>query len=151
MLSNTKITHLSKPATSQEVIQTLAEMAISEGWAKEGYGDAVWQRELQYPTGLHTVGIEVAIPHADPEWTLVPAMIVGVLSQPALFKPMGGEGGDVEASLVFLLVIPDPDSHIDFLKAFSATIEDEKIMSAFNETRQIDLLIDNLRKELEAV
>ncbi len=148
ILSNIKIVHITQPATSKEVLATLANVAVANGWAKPGYTEAVWTREEKYPTGLHAQGVEIAIPHADPEWTTIPAMVVGSLSHPACFQPMGGQGAEVQASFIFLLVIPDADAHIRFLQALSSFIENEELLRGLDQSRDVNVLIDHLRKEL---
>ena len=148
ILSNIEIVHLPEPLTAKDVLSRLAAVVLNKGWAKPGYFEALWEREVKYPTGLHTPGVEIAIPHADPEWTTVPAMVIGVLEKPAAFDPMGGQGDAVQASFVFLLVIPDANAHISFLQALSSFIEDEAQLRRLDVTRDVSLLINHLQKEL---
>jgi galactitol PTS system EIIA component len=132
-----------------DALAALADKAVQEGWAKPGYAGALIAREAAYPTGLHAAGLDIAIPHADAEWTLVPSMIIGILEEPALFQPMGGQGPEVRAHFILLLVIPDPDTHVDFLRALSGFIQDESRLEEFGRTQDISLLTRFLRAELE--
>ena len=136
-------------AGRDDVLATLARRAVEEGWARPGYGEAVIAREAAYPTGLHAPGLDIAIPHADAEWTLVPSMIVGILEEPAIFEPMGGQGPEVLARFVLLLVIPDAGTHVDFLRALSGFIENEDLLAKFNTTQDVAILTDYLRARLE--
>ena len=54
-----------------EAITHLSAVWEQAGIIKPGYGAAVIQREMEYPTGLPTEGVHVAIPHASAEllWT----------------------------------------------------------------------------------
>ena len=52
----------SNKTTREEVLKELSEAAIAAGYAKEGYYEALLEREKNYPTGLHIPEIEVAIP-----------------------------------------------------------------------------------------
>lgn len=148
VLSHIQTVTLAGQVTRDQALLALAEAAIATGWAREGYGEALIAREAAYPTGLHTRGVQIAIPHADPEWTLVPGMVVGMLDEPVEFQPMGGQGEDVLARIILLLVIPDADAHINFLRALSAFIEDEARLAEFSATRNLETLVTYLREEL---
>ena len=125
LLSNIQVLKLCK-STKEDVLQDLSNAVIRAGYAKPGFYEAILEREESYPTGLHTPGFEIAIPHADAEWTIESSLTIGILNQPVVFQPMGGEGGEVKAKIVFMLTIKDPSQHLDFLKAFSSLMEDSK-------------------------
>ena len=123
--------------------------AIAKGWAKEGFTEAICTRESKYATGLQTSSsIDIAIPHADAEWANEPAMIAAILDKPVIFEPMGGMGDQVNARFVFMLVITDPNAHIDFLQAICGFIEDEACMKELNETKDLSKLIDYLKASM---
>jgi PTS system galactitol-specific IIA component len=149
VLSNVKIVYFHEAISSQELLKTMGQEAIDAGWAKPGYIEALITREEKFATGLHTDGVEVAIPHADPDWTNEPGMVVGVLDEPVIFQPMGGYGGDVAAKFVFMLVIPDPDAHIEFLSALSSFIESKERLTHLEETRDIQGFLSFLSSAMQ--
>ena len=148
LLSNIQVLNICKP-TREAVLQDLSDAAIRAGFAKPGFYEAIIQREDAYPTGLHTPGFEIAIPHADAEWTVEPSLTIGVLKEPVIFQPMGGEGGEVQAKLVFMLTIEDPSEHLDFLKAFSSLMEDTKILVDFAESGDPAILVEKLKSKMQ--
>ena len=150
VLDNIKVLHISEPITPTELFARVGKLAIDSGWAREGFIQALTEREARYPTGLHTAGVEVAIPHADPEWTLQPGMVVCIANPPVPFQPMGGLGGEVQARFIFLLTIPSAEAHIDFLQALATVIEDEERLKELEETQDINRLIEYLRQAVEA-
>ncbi len=131
--------------TRQELLAKMAGEVHARGWSKDGFTEALLAREEKYATGLHAA-VDLAIPHTDAEFTAEPALITAVLGEPVTFEPMGGEGGPVAARFVFLLVLPDADAHIDFLQALSDFISDEELMKRFAETKDIDFMIDCLKR-----
>jgi PTS system galactitol-specific IIA component len=135
--------------SKDDALAKLADKALEMGWVRQGYREALLRREASYPTGLHAQGLDIAIPHADPEWTLLPSMVVGLLEQPAAFEPMGGQGSQVLARIILLLIIPDADAHIEFLRAISGLIEDPRRFQEFDKTEDIDLLLKHLKVELQ--
>ncbi len=149
IFSNIAILKISE-SNRDGALKKLAEHMIAKGYAKPGYCEALIERENAYPTGLHTHGIKIAIPHADAEWTLLPALAIGLLDQPVIFKPMGGQGSDVQVGLIFMLTLSDPSAHIDFLRAFSHIIEDEEVMKQYEENQDIQFLVNQLRLEFSS-
>ena len=149
VLSNIRILRFSDQLTNVEALTLMAKQAVEAKWAKPGFVEAVLEREGKYATGLHTAGVEVAIPHADPEWTITPGMVIAICDQPIGFQPMGGMGGEVLARFVFLLIIPDADAHISFLQALAGFIEDGDRLSELERTKDISSLLDYLNQAVE--
>ena len=147
VLDNISSLRFSEEMTWQQLLTKMSEEAIKNGWAKEGFTEAILTREENYATGLHA-SIDIAIPHADAEWTVEPAMVTATLDTPVEFNPMGGVGDPVKAEFVFMLVIPDANAHIDFLQAIAGFIEDEGKMGELSATRDINKLIGYLKENL---
>ena len=147
LLDNLQVLKLQKD-NKEEVLADLSSAAIAAGYAKEGYLNAILEREENYPTGLHTPQVEVAIPHADAEWANVPSLTIGLLDQPVVFKPMGGDGEDVQAEIVFMLTIKDPKQQINFLRAFSTTMAEPGLLVEFKNSGDYKPLIDQIRKKM---
>lgn len=147
LLSNLSVLKLDK-RTKDEVLEELSQAAISAGYAKPGFAQAILERETKYPTGLHTPEIEVAVPHADAEWTVQPSLTIGILENPVIFDPMGGEGGEVQAELVFMLTIEDPSEHVDFLRAFSSLMEVPQVLIDFKKSGDPQPLIEIIRGKM---
>lgn len=147
LLSNLQVI-ISKKTTREEVLKELAVAAITAGYAKVGFEQALLDREEKYPTGLHTPQIEVAVPHADAEWTLQPSIVIGILEKPVIFEPMGGEGGEVQAELVFMLTIEDPSEHVDFLRAFSTLMEVPQVLIEFKQSGDPQPLVEIIRGKM---
>ena len=147
LLSNLIVLTIDKN-TRQEVLEEMSAAAIQAGYAKEGFCQAILEREAEYPTGLHTPRIEVAVPHADAEWTTQPSLTIGILDAPVVFEPMGAEGGDVQAELIFMLTIEDPSEHLDFLRAFSTMMETPQVLIDLKKSGDPQELIRVIREKM---
>ena len=145
VLTNIRVIEQNGPVGQKELLEKMGKVAQDAGWAKEGYIEALLTREAKYATGLHANGMDVAIPHADPEWTNEPAMVVGFLEDPVPFEPMGGVGDVVMAKIVIMLVIPDADTHIEFLSAFSTFIEEKSRLDRLVDSRDIEWFVSCLK------
>ncbi len=147
LLSNLIVIKSSK-TSKEEVLQELSDAAIAAGYARPGYCQAILEREAKYPTGLHTPEIEVAVPHADAEWTIKPSLTIAILKDPVTFDPMGGEGGLVSAELVFMLTIEDASEHVDFLRAFSTLMEAPQVLIDFKNSGDPEPIIEIIRARM---
>ena len=75
-----------KEETGQdEILLEMAELLKNKGFVKETYGEALLQREKEYPTGLETGETNVAIPHVDIKHVNSAAIAVGILEKPIEF------------------------------------------------------------------
>ena len=147
LLSNIGIIKESGAMSCEDLLTLMGNTAIEKGWAKEGYVEALLKREAEFATGLHA-SVDIAIPHADPVWTKEPAILVGFLDKPVSFQSMGGQGGAVPAQLVFMLVIKDNNSHIDFLQAMSEFISGGDHLKELYEKQDISCLISYLDENM---
>lgn len=147
ILENIQVLNLHKE-NKEEVLEALSNAAINAGYAKNGYLEAILEREEKYPTGLHTPEIEVAIPHADVEWANAPSLTIGLLEHPVTFKPMGGEGGDVDVEIVFMLTIKEPKEQINFLQAFSTLMAEPQLLIDFKNTGDHEPFINRIKMKM---
>lgn len=123
----------------EEVITLMAKKLISEGYVKSSYLNAILQREKEYPTGLPTNGVGVAIPHTDIEHVIKPGIAVATLKNPVRFNVMGNPDEEVDVKLIFMLAITEPKGQIDLLK---------KLVSVF-QNRQLLMELCNIKSEEE--
>jgi len=144
VLSNIHTLHINA-SSANEALGLLAEYANNQSLVKPGFYQALIDREHEYPTGLHTSGIDVAIPHTDAEWTIKPALIIGILDNPVVFQPMGMEGSDVQAKIIFLIIISNPDDQIYLLKALGLILQDKEIMENLSGTTDLADFVNHLQ------
>jgi galactitol PTS system EIIA component len=93
-----------------EVLGVLAGAVVDRGLARTSLARAVLEREARSPTGLPLAGRKVAIPHADPEHVIAPAIALCTLARPVLFGEMGNPGSRLPVEAVALLALPDHES-----------------------------------------
>jgi len=114
-----------KADSKKELLRNLAAILEEHGFVKESYSRAIIDRENRYPTGLNTLGIKVAMPHTDSIHVHKPAILVAKLAHPIAFKEMGGGVNDVEASLIFMLAITNPECHVTTLSKLMSIFSDK--------------------------
>ncbi|WP_019552318.1 PTS sugar transporter subunit IIA [Propionispira raffinosivorans] len=118
---------------AETLLKELAIILHQQGYVKDSYIQAILAREKEFPTGLNTPGVKLAMPHAAPKHVYKEAILVAKLAQPVMFKEMGNSGKDVEASLIFMLAVQDPKNHLDALsKLMSIFSQKEKLLEVYN-------------------
>lgn len=130
------------------VLKALASLLIREGYVKESYLDAVIAREEEFPTGLPTNGVGVAIPHADGQHVCTPGIAVATLRQPVEFGVMGNPRETVPVAVVFMLAIREPDSQVDMLRQLMGIFQDEGTLLQLRSVTSSDEILKILRVRL---
>lgn len=126
---------------AESVIRTLGAAFEAHGFVKDSYVEAVFAREGEYPTGLQLQGIGVAMPHTTGSHVIKPAVGVAKLKQPVTFYHMGMDDVPVQAEIVFMMAILDPEKQIDLLKKMTKIFTNNEAMQAFKTAKDKDALL----------
>lgn len=102
-------------STSNDILSFLADKLKEEGYAKEGYKEAILKREVEYPTGL-PAEIKIAIPHCDHTLVNKSAIAVGVLNNTVNFQAMDDPSKTLDVQIVIMLALDEPHGHIEMLQ-----------------------------------
>lgn len=144
---NIRLLHLQGGGVASDVLSLLAEYATNNNLVKEGYKNALLEREKLYPTGIKAVK-GIAIPHADQEYTKKETVIVVTLDKPCLFKAMGGGcGQEVKVEVLFLLILSEK-KQVDALSKIVSFIQDKNKMNSFDKDNSIEIIYDYFGKYL---
>jgi PTS system galactitol-specific IIA component len=88
--------------SGEEVVRALAALLLIGGHVKPSFEKAAIDRERRSPTGLPFAELAVALPHAEPEHVLVPAIAVASLATPVTFRQMGSPNLKLDVSIVVM-------------------------------------------------
>ncbi len=105
-------------------MRALAGALLERAFVRPSFEAAVLAREASSPTGLPLAGRKVALPHADPEHVLAPAVALCTLEHPVRFREMGAPERELEVELVALLALPDHESAQRELVALLSRFQD---------------------------
>lgn len=108
-------------------IKQLSALLYERGYVKKSYLRGVLEREEKYPTGLRLKGgINAALPHAEIEHVLKPALAVGMLEKPVTFRNMERPEEFVEnVRIVFMPALDKPHEYMKFLGSFAGKVLQE--------------------------
>jgi len=112
----------------EEIIRKLGSLLLSNGFVKESYTQAVYDRELVYPTGLKARVTGVAVPHTDTIHVNKAAVAIATLKNPIVFNGMGAPETEVSVDIVLMLAIHDPKQVVNVLRKVIFVIEDDEAL-----------------------
>ena len=132
----------------KEILGQMADVMFQEGYVNEGFHNAIIRREENFPTGLPTGEINVAIPHTDPEYVNRPAVCLGILDSPVKFNVMGMENETVLVSVLFMLEIKKKEDQLGLLQKLIATCQDQEMLKVIQsgDKKKIDEVLGELVK-----
>ncbi|MDF2674618.1 MAG: hypothetical protein K0R09_2886 [Clostridiales bacterium] len=128
-----------------ELLIGLSEILIEKGYAKDSYTKGILDREEIFPTGLNTEGVKVAIPHTDAKHVNIPAIVIAKLKNPIVFKEMGSDTNEVEASLIFMLALQNPEHQLETLSRLMTIFSNGEILKSIYEAESASQVIEKLK------
>jgi len=115
---------------TDELFETIGRRMIDGGFAKDGFIQALKDREKAFPTGLPSGDIGVGLPHVDACHILIPAVAVIRLKKPIQFVMMGSDDTIVDARVIFMLLLQAGESQLTMLQKLVDIIQNEDFMQS---------------------
>jgi PTS system galactitol-specific IIA component len=120
-------------ASSEGAVRALCGCLRAAGLVRPSFEAAAIARERRSPTGLPFPGIAVALPHADPEHVLAPAIAVASLATPVRFRQMGSPAVELEVGLVVMPALTAKEQAAAELSRLIELLQDEALRRALVE------------------
>ena len=121
-----------------ELLKYMGAKLMEKNIVKESYPQAVAEREEEFPTGILCRNISIAIPHTTGKHVNEPKISVTVLKNPVEFCMMGEPEQKVDASVIIMIAINNPDLQIDFLQRLVTLIENHELLINVKNAASID-------------
>lgn len=122
-------------ADTPEMLRLVARKLEELGYVKDGYEEALIEREEEYPTGLSVEElINVAIPHTEIEYALCQALVL--IKHPKshfYFRKMDEPDKSIPVKIVFLLVVKEPEGYVKFLADLTGLFQDQNFIEIMKE------------------
>jgi len=130
------------------VIRRLAEMLHACGAVKNSYGEAACKREQQFPTGLPTRGVYVAIPHAEAEHVNYTAIAVATCIPAVPFGNMANPEEKLPVELVIMAAVADGSQQVKMLQRLADAFGEPETLLALKEAKTPSEVIRLLRDKV---
>ena len=133
----------------EEAIKKVGKKLYDNGYVKDTYIGAVVSREGLFPTGLHLDGIDIAMPHTAGEHVNIPAVCVAKLKNPVVFSHMGDPDTKVNATLLFMMAIKNPDEQIETLQTVMGIFTNQEAIAELNAAKTEEELYNVANKYIK--
>lgn len=130
-----------------EVLSHLANKLYEENFVKDGYKQAILDREAEYPTGL-PAAIKIAIPHCDHTLVKDSAIAMGVLKNPVDFQAMDDPSVTLDVQIVIMLALNEPHGHIEMLQKIISLIQNTEDLKTIIKSESNEEALEVVKKYL---
>ncbi len=134
-----------------EALTQLTDYLLDKGYVKNGYKEAILEREAMFPTGLSTGVINIAIPHADTRYVNQAAICVGILKKPVKFSAMDEPDHQIDVNIIIVLALKEAHGHLEMLQKVVELIKDQdnlkKIVTASDTKPVYDIISSHLLQQ----
>lgn len=116
--------------TPEEAIAELSRMLFEAGRVKDTFAAAALAREASSPTGLPFDPPAVALPHAETEHVLLPAIAIATLACEVEFREMGSPESTVKARIVVMPALTAKEQAAAALGRIIEVLQDDELRAA---------------------
>lgn len=128
---------VSEYATWREYMEKTTERLKEAGDVTDGFFQALTEREEKYPTGLETMTLAVAIPHAEFKYVNREMIDVTVFSAPVMFHRMDEPESEIPVRVACMLLLKEPHAHLKALQELMQLFQSEQFQEVVNvETKE---------------
>ncbi|MDO4499751.1 MAG: PTS sugar transporter subunit IIA [Erysipelotrichaceae bacterium] len=113
---------------NQETFFNTLYETLKDEYVNEDFLSAIKIREYEFPTGLMTRSMAVAVPHVESEYVYKNALILCRFKKPVDFRRMDDFDSFIGVELAFVLLITDPTVHIKTLQDLTKIWQNDEIL-----------------------
>ena len=135
-------------SSNVEVLKFLSSKLYEKGYVKDGYEEAIIDREKEYPTALPSVDIKIAIPHANHTLVNKAAIAIAILKAPVEFSSMEDSDIKLNVQIVIMLALDEPHGHIKMLQNIVKLIQNPEALKAIIKASSIEETMNLLQPYL---
>jgi PTS system galactitol-specific IIA component len=125
----------------EDAIRKLGRLLLEKGCVKDAFIDGVLNREKEFPTGLPTKPVGVALPHTDPEHVNQTRIAIGTLAAPLEFRAMGTREGTVAVRIIFLMALKEEDERVAMLQQLAELLSNPEVVEKLGAARNADEIV----------
>lgn len=122
--------------TKEELFELVGKDLEVKGFVNKNYIEGIKKREKEFPTGLITKNLNIALPHSETEYVEKPFIyIVKLQNSPLTFNQMG-DNQEMEVSDFFFLGIKDPSKQVQLLSYLMDLFSDDNFINEYKNTTE---------------
>ncbi|WP_161879770.1 PTS sugar transporter subunit IIA [Alkalibacterium sp. MB6] len=130
-----------------DLFRKIADDLNKKGYVNAGYLKGISQREEEFPTGLITQHLNIALPHSDTQYIEKAFIYIVRLNEPITFNQMG-DNQEIKVKDIFFLGIKDSAKQVNLLASLMDLFSNDEFVNNFvevsNKTEMLSLVNKNL-------
>lgn len=129
-------------SNAMEALTEICKFALTTGYVKSSFLQAVLERERMFPTGLSLPRLGIAIPHTNSEHVLRSGVIIVKLKQSLLFHEMIDKSKEIPVQYVFLLMLKNDGQQVFLLQNLINLCMDEEVSAQLLQCNEAEEIYD---------
>ncbi|PLS35233.1 PTS sugar transporter subunit IIA [Carnobacterium maltaromaticum] len=125
--------------SEEELFAVIAERLLELGYVYSDYLTGITLRERNFPTGLITQHLNIALPHSDTEYVKKPFIYIVRLKQPVIVRQMG-DNQEMLVKDIFFLGIKEPSKQVGLLQLLITLFQEEAFMEALQNVEESEAM-----------
>ncbi|RSL33945.1 PTS sugar transporter subunit IIA [Salibacterium salarium] len=138
-------------SSQKELFNEISDVLLDKNFVRRSFKKALFQREQEFPTGLETERLNIAIPHTDAIHVKEPFLYVIKLQKALPFIQMGTTNEWIDVDSIFVLGIKDPANQIGFLSLIMNKLQEETFTHEFNSLSSKEEMVTFLNHTFRSV
>ncbi|CAD5898326.1 PTS sugar transporter subunit IIA [Carnobacterium maltaromaticum] len=125
--------------SEEELFAVIAERLLELDYVYSDYLTGITLRERNFPTGLITQHLNIALPHSDTEYVKKPFIYIARLKQPVIVRQMG-DNQEMLVKDIFFLGIKEPTKQVGLLQLLITLFQEEAFMEALQNVEESEAM-----------
>lgn len=131
---------------SEEQLFSYVAKKLKEGrYVKNSYLEGITKREEEFPTGLITKNLNIALPHSDPEHIREPFIYVVRINNNVTVKQMG-DNQEMKVKDFFFLGIKEPSGQVGVLQSLMNLFMNDDFVKEYIEAQSQEEIFNTIKK-----
>lgn len=125
--------------SEEELFAVIAERLLELGYVYSDYLTGITARERNFPTGLITQHLNIALPHSDTEYVKKPFIYIVRLKQPVIVRQMG-DNQEMLVKDIFFLGIKESTKQVGLLQLLITLFQEEPFMEVLQNVEESEAM-----------
>lgn len=131
---------------SEEQLFSYVAKRLKEGrYVKDSYLEGITKREEEFPTGLITKNLNIALPHSDLEHIREPFIYVVRINNNVTVKQMG-DNQEMKVKDFFFLGIKEPSGQVGVLQSLMNLFMNDDFVKEYIEAQSQEEIFNTIKK-----
>lgn len=134
--------------SEDQLFSYVAKKLEESGYVESSYVNGLKKREEEFPTGLITKNLNIALPHSDPEHIIEPFIYVVRINKDVTVKQMG-DNQEMKVKDFFFLGIKEPSEQVGVLQSLMNLFMSDDFVKEYIEAQSQEEIFNTIKKHFK--